>query len=132
MRALVPSQQSGAVIAAFETASFDAEYEWFVPSSVFLEFPSILRKFTNQRRIDAAEANDLLMIVQDLPGRRYGTTPELVQRAWDIATRAQQSDIFDSFGLAVAEEVDAEFWTSDLRFANATANFAADRVKYFS
>ena len=67
------------------------------------------------------EAEQILEVVQAITLVRVGTSPALLDRAWEIATLLGQSDVFDSLGYAVAEAEGAEFWTSDRRFANATA-----------
>lgn len=94
--------------------------------------PSLVRKSVNRSEIQPASGERIFRVIQRLPGPRVATTRALIERAWAISTRSQQSDLFDSFGLAAAQLLDAEFWTSDLRFVNATAPFAADRVKYIS
>lgn len=130
--ALLPSQRTEDASLVFASAVANRTNQWFLPAALFLEWPSLVRKSVNRGEMQAGSGDRLFRVIQNLPGPRVATTRALIERAWEISIRSQQSDLFDSFGLAAAELLDAEFWTSDVRFGNATAPFAADRVKYIS
>ncbi len=43
------------------------------------------------------------------------TTPDLNDRAWNLAKQLSQSHVYDAFYLALAESLGCEFWTADDR-----------------
>ncbi len=62
--------------------------------------------------------------------RRVEPSDAVLARAWSFAGQLGQSDVFDSLGYAIAEEIGAEFWTSDLRFSNAAAHARLSSIRY--
>lgn len=55
-------------------------------------------------------------------------TPSLHVRALELASELNQSASYDAHYLALADELDCEFWTADARFYRAAAP-TADRVR---
>ena len=57
------------------------------------------------------------------------SSPQQCHRALDWAERLGQARAYDATYLALAEELDAEFWTADRRLANAARHAGADWVR---
>ena len=98
--------------------------------TLYLEFPSLLRKLVNRRQMASADARDLHERLLGLTIDIVPIDDALLRRAWDIATDLGQSDTFDALGYATAEAYDAEFWTCDRRFANAAAGRDYPRLRF--
>ena len=128
--ALVRTQRTAEAQTKYLEAIMNPDIRWTTSAAVYLGFGSGLRKLGERGTLGRDEELELFATLNDLPADRYGISARLTQRAWEIAHRLRQTDVFDSFGLAVAEEVDAVLWTSDLRFFNAAAPFAPDRIEY--
>ena len=58
-------------------------------------------------------------------------TPFLHMRALELASQLDQRDAYDSHYLALAEELDCDFWTADARFYRA-AESSVDRIRLLS
>ncbi len=100
-----------------------------VPPAHVLEFGSLVRKAVTRRELALECANAIVQDAIDLlePSVWF---PETFFRAYELASRLNQSDIFDAAGYATAETLDAEFWTSDRRFANAAAHAGLQHVRF--
>lgn len=126
--ALIQSQQSAAALEAMEVAS-RSEIAFLLPEPVMVEFLSFLRSSVVRSRIDRSEAARIATLALSLD-RLSGQLPlTVLNRAWEIATRLGQSDVFDAYGYATAEWLDAELWTADKKFANAAAGAGLNRVR---
>ena len=55
---------------------------------------------------------------------------KLCERAFDWATRLNQLPVYDSFFLALAEKLDAEFWTADRRLVNGARQVGVEWVHW--
>ncbi len=94
-----------------------------------LEIASLIRKQINRGNMTANEGRDLLDdIIDALEPAAW--LPELLLPAYELASRLNQSDIFDALGYTTAEALDAEFWTSDRRFANAARQAALGNIRF--
>jgi predicted nucleic acid-binding protein len=128
--ALITSQLTITAQAEYIRAIADPTTRWTTSAAVYLEFGSLLRKMAIRKQLTQPEAQELFDILHDLPADRHHISSRLTARAWEIATVLGQTDVFDAFGLAVAEDVDGTLWTSDRRFFNAAAAFAPNRIEY--
>jgi predicted nucleic acid-binding protein len=54
----------------------------------------------------------------------------LCKAALEWATRLQQSRAYDAFYLALAERLQAEFWTADRRLANGAQQLGVKWVRW--
>lgn len=104
----------------------------FGAPALFLEFPSLLRRSVNKRALAATDAASVFSHFVNLPIVRAPYDDALVRRAWELAIRLDQSDVFDAIGYALAERIDGEFWTCDGRFARAAANVRLPGVRLVS
>ena len=127
--AFVPQQHTASAVAAFDAANRTG-HEFLAPSVVLVEFLSLLRKLRTRRSLGPELTREILEYVMSLLTRRAEPSDAALARAWSIATRLGQSDVFDALGYAVAEEIGAEFWTSDLRFHNAAVREGLSGMRF--
>ena len=72
------------------------------------------------RRREIALDDALLLFDRiEAAGIDFRQPVSLSSRALEMAHELQQSDVYDSHCLALAESLDREFWTADRRFYNA-------------
>jgi predicted nucleic acid-binding protein len=129
VHASVPSQFTASAAQALADIATQSDAMYGAPG-IYAEFPSVLRRFVNQRTLRASRADELLNWFLDLDIEPLVPTRALQERSWAIASRLGQSDTFDAMGYAVAEAIEGEFWTSDRRFANAAAGAGLARVRF--
>ena len=83
-----------------------------------MEVASALYKRVLRGELSAIGAAELLDDLSDYGVILYDRTP-VHRRALQIAAELQQRWIYDSFYLALAIELDCQFWTADRNFYNA-------------
>lgn len=94
----------------------------FAPQLWFYEAISTLRKLSALGRLSEGEAHEALDEFGHLEIKAVEPSPELGRRALDWAQKLNQLAAYDAAYLAVAESLDADFWTADQRLArNAKA-----------
>lgn len=106
--------------------------QFAMPESLFVEFLSVLRKQVTRGRLSSDEANIIRDELLAIPVVVLPTGAATLRRAWELAVDLNQSDVFDALGYAAAEAYDAEFWTSDARFANAAQGAGLPRLRHVS
>lgn len=88
------------------------------PPLFVFETVSALRRMVVRGALDetaAVAARDRLLAMPIRLPARTG----MVQRAWELARSHDRPQAYDCFYLALAELLDADLWTADLRFFNA-------------
>lgn len=88
------------------------------PSLIDYEIVSALNKKRFMGFIDAAEAEEALAIAFEEPIETIDTN-DLHLSALKIAQRLDLRSTYDAHYLAVAQQLDCEFWTADERLYNA-------------
>ena len=100
---------------------WDAEKRQLVaPALLYYEVTSALHRYQRQRLFSASSARLALRAALSLPIRLYGG-PDIHWQALDLAERFSLSAAYDAHYLAVAERLEAEFWTADRRLVQAVA-----------
>ncbi len=88
--------------------------ELVAPSLFIFEGVSAIRLNVTRKQM-TAEAAELAF--HDFIGEtlevRLLLPPDLHERAWKLAKRFKQSQVYDAYYLALAESLDIEFWTAD-------------------
>src|SRR3989442_2159950 len=84
---------------------------------VWYELTSILRNRSQRGSIHDDEAGIAIDTLLNLPISVI-SSPHLHRAGWQIATKLNRPNAYDSHYLAVAEALDCPFWTADERFYN--------------
>ena len=92
--------------------------EKVAPALLWYELTSTMRNRVHRNSIDPDEATILLDTLLNLPIFVISSS-RLHRAGWEIATRLNRPNAYDSHYLAVAEELDCPMWTADERFYNA-------------
>lgn len=119
-----------AKLALFEEGSEEAEALWIdwrrseidivAPRLVLYEFVSIVAKQLRIGSLTEREATTALGALLSLP-IRLATAGYLHLNAFDISREFKLSGTYDAHYLAVARELDCEFWTADKRLFNSVS-----------
>lgn len=117
--ALIPSQRTEEATAALHDLIVDDD-EILVTPPVMVEFHSLLRKLTLRGTMTSADATTALADMAAYQPRVEWQSGAAVE-GFELAVRLGQSDTFDATGYVIAQRYGAEFWVSDVRFANAAA-----------
>ncbi|HUS15296.1 MAG TPA: type II toxin-antitoxin system VapC family toxin [Chloroflexia bacterium] len=94
------------------------------------EATSAIRATVYTRQISIEEGRVALRDMFDLPIETLQITAESCQAAFEWAARLQQAKAYDAFYLAVADELNAEFWTADRRLVNGARQAGMARVHW--
>ncbi len=86
------------------------------------ETTSAVRAYLAQKQINVEEAEQALLTIHALHVEIVDEDKALCLRALELAGMLNQSKAYDAFYLAVAEKMDAEFWTADERLYNRCRN----------
>ena len=113
LKLVLPESDSEAVQEQWH-AWIDDGVELVAPPLFVFEGVSAVRLNVTRKRI-TAEAADLafhefLAQTQDV---RLLLSDDLYERAWNLAKRFKQSQVYDAYYLALAESLGCEFWTAD-------------------
>lgn len=85
------------------------------------EVTSTIRRWLHAGTIDEEYAREAVRRALRFPVEPANDFDELYLRAFDIATKLQQSRSYDALYLALAEFRKCDFWTADKRFVNAAS-----------
>ena len=91
------------------------------------EVSNALHKRVVSDELSVAAASDLMETLL-ASGIELYETPLLHMRALELASQLDQRDAYDSHYLALAEELDRDFWTADARFYRAAGSLV-DRIR---
>lgn len=99
-----------------------AEQTVRVAPSLFLsEGISVIRNRAYRKLITPEEAEELRSVFLSLPVQ-ISAPDGLIERAWELATKFDRPNAYDSHHLALAEKFANEFWTADERLFNVVKN----------
>ena len=98
-----------------------AGYSLYAPTLWLYEITSALAKTVHLDALIAAEAQQALQLAQRLNLQLIHPDENLTQSALEWTFRLQRAAAYDSFYLALAETLAAEFWTADKRLHNAVS-----------
>ncbi len=89
------------------------------PSLWFYEVTSALNKSVHFDRIMDAEAQILLRLMENFRVELHLPTAALSQSAYNWTRRLKRASAYDSFYVALAENLNCRLWTMDQRLVNA-------------
>ena len=100
-------------------AKLAAGCDFVAPTLWQYEVTSTLTKALQQRRLTQAETENALADSLSFPIRLVEPESELVRAAFQWTIKLKRAAAYDSFYLALAEQLACELWTYDQRLANA-------------
>lgn len=112
VRGVLPLRDSGKVADRLEEW-FEAGTKIAVPGLWLLEVTSTIHRLMMQRQMDREEAEAALDALLGLPVQVFNEDVDLCRRAFAWASRLGQFAIYDSIYLALAERLNAVFYTAD-------------------
>lgn len=114
---LIPTSQTPLALKLWQ--KFQTErVSLYAPRLWIYELTSTIQKYVATQRISETEKEKAIRTAFDLDFGFVEDTPELCISAIKWAERLNQIVAYDGFYLAVAEQLDAPFWTADKRLAN--------------
>ena len=99
------------------------------PYLITAEVSNALHKRVLSEELSVAAASRQIELLL-ASGVELTETPSLHVRALELASEFDQRAAYDAHYLALAEELDCEFWTADARFYRAAPT--ADRIRLLS
>ena len=103
----------------------DADIRIVAPRLWMNEVTSAIHKAFMLKKISEASALAALNAALSLGVELFDEDSALCQSAFSWATGLEQVAAYDSFYLALAEKLGAEFWTGDKRLANGARQLGA-------
>lgn len=82
------------------------------------ETTSVLHKIFKQNLVSEEQSREALEALLNLSIDFYEVDADACRQAFQWATRLDQHQAYDGFYLALAELLDASFWTTDQRLVN--------------
>ena len=100
--------------------------ELFAPDLWLAECTSVIRHYVFRGVLSTADGRKILDDLLALDIQLQAPTPELCRAALHWAERLNQARAYDSFYLALAERLGAQFWTADERLVNRAREVGAE------
>ncbi|MGB8647639.1 MAG: type II toxin-antitoxin system VapC family toxin [Anaerolineae bacterium] len=113
LKLVLPEPESDQVQAQWQRW-LEEKTELVAPTLFIFEGLSAIRLNVTRKLITAQAAElafrEFLAQTQEV---RLLLLPDLHERAWELAKRFKQSQVYDAYYLALAESLGCEFWTAD-------------------
>lgn len=93
----------------------------YAPYLLMYETHSVIRNKVYREEITSNEGIAASEILRELEIILYHS-PMTVKIAWDFAKKYNRPTLYDTFYLAVAKEIESEFWTADQKLVNSLNN----------
>jgi len=104
---------------------------WYAPTLWRIEVLSGLRKFVASGLMTKPEMEEAAAHFWEWPVQVIAEERELLERAVRWSERIEQRVIYDSVYLAIADQMNADFWTADHRLGQHARRAGADFVRIF-
>jgi predicted nucleic acid-binding protein len=111
------------------TGWLQRDLEIAAPQLWLYEITSAIHKIHMLQKVSVASALAALEAVISLEVHIVVADPEQCRSAFAWASRLNQTATYDGFYLALAEKLDAEFWTVDQRLASAAHRLRVEWVR---
>lgn len=102
----------------------------FAPEWWRSEVVTIFRKYTFHKLITPRQAHQAIDDLEYLEVIMFPVDSLLCHKAFDWAEKLGHSKIYDLIYLALAESMNAEFWTADQRLINSARTLKVSWVKW--
>jgi predicted nucleic acid-binding protein len=89
---------------------------------------SVVRKHVGRRTLSPQDGRESLTWLLKRPVKLFADD-QLIERGYELASRYNRPSGYDSVYLALAERLDCEFWTTDLKFFNVVSP-TMSRIKW--
>jgi predicted nucleic acid-binding protein len=129
VRAVIHGESSSAYLARFERWHEEG-VPVYAPAFWEAEVVSAIRQYAYRMEITSPEAHEAVDVFFDLHVEVVPLDKELCQNALRWAEKIQQSKVYDSIYLALAERLHADFWTADKKLAEAARAAGAKWVNW--
>lgn len=127
--AVLPSMQDEGVDALGAFMKWHAEGRRLVAPVLWsAETTSVIRRAVYLKRLSEQKGYEAIEKVLALGIETIPDDQTLCKAALSWATRLQQARAYDAFYIALAERLQAEFWTADRRLANAAQQLGVNWV----
>ena len=91
--------------------------QFAAPTLLPYEITAVLYRYQRAGKLTAATIKDILTIAQAIPIKLVGDS-ELHRAALELATQYNLPTTYDAHYLALAQRLNAQFWTVDRRLVN--------------
>jgi predicted nucleic acid-binding protein len=98
----------------------DAGFNLYAPTLWLYEVTSALTRAVHFDILTDTEGRQAMELAQVLDLQLIQPDNTLIRSAYDWTRRLNRAAAYDSFYLALSENLSAEFWTADRRLVNAT------------
>lgn len=141
MTVVVDSNVIAAIVIEmpYSTQSHQKLYSWLnnsvrllAPTLFEYEIATIVRRFVTAKIITEKQADNIIDMVLSIDIEMVAPTTTLHHAALAWAARTGQAKAYDAHYLALAEQENAEFWTSDKRLVNGVRQLGHDWVHSIS
>ena len=116
---LITFNPAQATLKAMIFAQIEAGYRLVAPSLWLYEVTSILTKAVFLRQITRTQAEEAIALSRSYPLELIDPSNELTRAAFEWTLKLKRVAAYDSFYLALAQQLQCELWTYDQRLANA-------------
>lgn len=103
----------------------------YVPRLWRYEVTSVIHKYLFEGLLEPELGEKILSLTLELVENVVDEDPELCRAAFRWANRLNQKPAYHGFYLAVAEALEAQFWTADRKLANNAQSKGVHWVHWF-
>ncbi|BAJ64263.1 type II toxin-antitoxin system VapC family toxin [Anaerolinea thermophila] len=129
--AIIPSSKHEQALNLLETLA-ERNIPVYVPQLWVSEVTTGIRKSMVMGSVSTETALLALQAVLALPIEKVSEDPDLCIQAYHWAERLGQLAVYDAMYLALAERMQADFYTADQRLFNRCQQLGAEFVKWVS
>ena len=116
IKAILPNPLQGHCRALIQTFT---GVQPIAPALWAYETTSAISKAVHFKHLTENEGRQVLEQIDKLGVRLFVPEIDQYRKAFDWTLRLQRASAYDSFYLALADEIECDFWTSDKRLFNA-------------
>ena len=117
-RLFIPDPEQ-AMLRTLISAKLETGCRLVAPTLWRYEVTSVLARAVHQHQLTQAEAEEGLALSQSFPLDLVAPSTALARDAFVWTLKLQRASAYDSFYLALAQQLQCELWTYDKRLANA-------------
>ena len=131
IRLVLPLSPTKTDVVAWFSDLVENKVRFTAPEIWIPEIVSVIRRLVFNRMIEAEEAKSAIEDLFSLETEIVGSDLQLCQKALRWSNLLGQSKAYDAFYMAVAERLNADFWTADKRLFNGAKQLGVDWIRLF-